>query len=126
MNPSFESFINYIKESKLIDDYVHQLYRWMDSGVKSDKFAVFIPDDGLPIVDDLGREHYIDLTLVSGTNEISKTAKTASDIINFVSENPSGECLSYIENRSTLPRPIFTEDDRIVLQLRFRVISSFN
>lgn len=125
MTAVHELLKQYIIDSGLITGYKMQMYQWVDTGVSGDKFVVIMPDGGLPIIAELGREHYVMLMLVGAKNDMKTLMDLAVNLINYVSENPENECLDYVENRSTVPKPLFTEDNRMVIQLNYRIVSSF-
>lgn len=125
MTSVHDLFKQYIIDSGLIAGYTLQLYQWVDSGKAGDKYVVIMPDGGLPIVADLGREYNIMLMIVGARNEMKNTMDLAASISSYVADNPENECIDYVENSSPIPRPIFTEDNRIVIQLSFRIVSSF-
>lgn len=125
MTPSMhERFKQWITESGLIAGYKLQMYQWRqltaDKGTQ--RYAVIQPNGGTPVRNDLGSEFYILLMVVAGQNDVEQPALDAQAIINFTQANPFDDCLGYIENMDATPTPVFTEENRMVLRLQFRIV----
>ena len=124
MTAVHELFKQYIIDSGLIAGYKLQLYQWIDSGVAGDKFSVIMPDGGLPTRAELGNEYNVMLMLVGPKNQISIVADKANEIRDYITSNPRYGCIHHMYNAGGYPRPVFTEDNRIVIQLQITIISN--
>ncbi|WP_459175734.1 phage tail termination protein [Ewingella americana] len=125
MTPSMqERFKRWIINSGLITGYKLQMYQWRqltaDKGTQ--RYAIIQPNGGTPVRNDLGSEFYMLLLIVAGQNDIEQPAADAQAIIDFTQDNPFDDCLGYIENMDSTPTPIFTEENRMVLRLQFRIV----
>ncbi|SUB51636.1 phage tail termination protein [Pasteurella testudinis] len=114
-------FKNWLSASKLLTGYQIQLYQWRDRGEKVKAYAVFMPDGGTPIRQDLGGESYITLNLIGSVQTGYDAMPKAQEIIDHIKANSSAE-FGYVENMGAIPRPVFTEDNRIVVPLQFRIV----
>lgn len=112
---------NFIVNSDLLAGYHIQLYQWRDKGDKVSLYAVFRPDGGTAIRDDLASESYILVSLVGSNKTGFDVANKAQELIDYIKSNSSAE-FGYIENMGGISGPVFTEDNRMVVQLQFRIV----
>lgn len=124
MTAVHELFKQYIIDSGLIAGYKLQIFQWTDSGVASDKFCVIIPDGGLPTRAELGNEYNVMLMLVGDKNQTKPIADKASEILTYLVNNPRYACIFHMYNSGGFPKPLFTEDKRIVFQISVTIISN--
>lgn len=120
----YEIFRDYVVNSGLFSDYKMQLLQWVDSGVSSDKFIVIIPDGGLAFRSGLGNQSSLDLTLVGSKNQHKIISDKAAEFLNYLGVNSRHSCIYHMYNSSGFPRPLFTDDNRVVIQLGINIISN--
>lgn len=124
MTAVHELLKQYIIDSGLITGYKMQMYQWVDTGVSGDKFVVIMPDGGLPTKPKLSNEYNVILMLVGDKNQTKPIADNASEILDYIKDNPGYGCIHYMYNNGGFPKPLFTEDNRIVLQISVTIISN--
>lgn len=102
----------------------YQQYIWNDNGVGSDKFIVLQPNGGTQIRDDLGSDYYFSLYVIGnqGNGDIQDVAEKVDEIIDYIKNHPLDSCLGYIQMQGPTPRPMLTEEKRVVFELMLRVV----
>ncbi|EFV42463.1 hypothetical protein HMPREF0864_00792 [Enterobacteriaceae bacterium 9_2_54FAA] len=123
--PVFIKFREWLEDAGLTDGYKVQMVQWVEQ--KSDtgnmKYMVFQPDNGTSRVDDIGAEDYVLVIIVGAENDVQPLIQRAQDILDYASQHSDDSCLNAIFNDGGLPTPIPTEDNRMVIRLRFRCVS---
>jgi hypothetical protein len=124
MTPIHDIFKQYIIDSGLVPDYKMQTFQWSDSGNAKDKFIVIAPDGGPPTLAGLGNEYGIMVTVVGDKNQTKTISDKVSQLLQYIIDNPQYPCIYHMYNLGGFPRPMFTIDNRIVLQIQINVISN--
>nr|WP_284041670.1 hypothetical protein [Pasteurella multocida] len=112
---------DHIISSNLFSLFQVQLHQWKDNGDKKSEYIVFQNNGGTPIRDGLSSESYITISIIGSVQSGYSAAKKANELINFIKQNAITE-FGYIENMGGVPNPIFTSDNRMTMQLQFRIV----
>lgn len=115
----------WIIDNRLNDGMTLQLYRWSESDPvnKREEFIVIQPDGGGVPELGLGSDKYALITIIGSRDGHRSAVEKANRLYNFILNNPFDSCLTYIENMSAMPQPIFTEEGRIVFRMPVRIVS---
>lgn len=115
-------FDKYLEEAGLTAGYLVQYYQWDDAGVKDSAPVLLIqPAGGSRQVSTLSAEHYLNLAFVSNKKTGFAIATRAREVLAHVRENPVAS-FGYLEALGSLNAPTFTEDNKIVIQVMFRIV----
>ncbi|HHE3616708.1 hypothetical protein NM952_11600 [Pasteurella multocida subsp. multocida] len=114
-------FKSHVISSNLFSLFQVQLHQWKDNGDKKSEYIVFQNNGGTPIRDGLSSESYIIISIIGSAQSGYSVATKANELIEFVKKNAITE-FGYIENIGGVPGPIFTSDNRMTMQLQFRIV----
>ncbi|HHW7446582.1 TPA: phage tail termination protein [Pasteurella multocida] len=114
-------FKSHVISSNLFSLFQVQLHQWKDNGDKKSEYIVFQNNGGTPIRDGLSSESYIIISIIGSAQSGYSVATKANELIEFVKKNAITE-FGYIENMGGVPTPIFTSDNRMTMQLQFRIV----
>ncbi|MDY0685646.1 hypothetical protein ACFGWO_07560 [Pasteurella multocida] len=114
-------FKSHVISSNLFSLFQVQLHQWKDNGDKKSEYIVFQNNGGTPIRDGLSSESYIIISIIGSVQSGYSAATKANELINFIKQNAITE-FGYIENMGGVPNPIFTSDNRMTMQLQFRIV----
>lgn len=117
-----KAFKQWLEQQSLVDDYVVQLYQWEDTQ-KVKPVIVIQPNSGTPQVADLSSEHYLLISLVASKSSGYMIEERARAILDKVLFNPFTN-FGYIESMSGISAPMFTEDNRMIIRLKFKIVST--
>lgn len=116
-----KAFKQWLEQHSLTDGYQVQLYQWEDVQ-KAQPVIVIQPNNGTAQVADLSSEHYLLISLVASKQAGYTIEARARALMQAVREQPFAP-FGYLEIVGSMPMPIFTEDNRMVLRLPLRIIS---
>ncbi|HDR1174249.1 hypothetical protein [Pasteurella multocida] len=112
---------DHIISSNLFNLFQVQLHQWKDNGDKRTEYIVLQNNGGTPMRDGLSSESYITISIIGSVQSGYSVATKANELINFIKQNAITE-FGYIENIGGVPSPIFTSDNRMTMQLQFRIV----
>ena len=108
---------DYLKNSGLTDDLVVQYLKWRDTKNKGSKFIIFRPNGGSILKANLGNEYYTLVDLVGAVNDIETIDNRASEITDYIKNNPYSNSTGLIQVVGAIPSPVTTEEDRLVYRI---------
>ncbi|QLB40798.1 hypothetical protein [Mannheimia pernigra] len=117
-----KAFKQWLEQRSLVNDYVVQLYQWGDTQ-KVKPVIVIQPNSGTPQVADLSSEHYILVSLVASKSSGYTIEERARAILDKVLSDPFAS-FGYIESIGSISAPVFTEDNRMIIRLQFKIVSA--
>lgn len=121
----FEKVADWLESAQLTDGYKLQMAQWVEQ--KSDtgamKYIVVQPDGGTARYRCLGAYDYVLVNIISAQRDPTPAIATAQQIMDYVTNNADDDALNFIANTGGFPTPIPTEEGRIVIRLRFEIIS---
>jgi len=123
MNPPMHQRVkNLLVGAGLTSGYTIQSLFWSDAGDLQQRYMVFSPNGGTSVDRDIGSEHYVLVSLITGKSagDYAKSEADVQGIIDFVQQNPiSDSCVGQISNMGGIPSPILTTEGRMVWRLQF-------
>lgn len=115
------AFKNHVISSNLFSLFQVQFHQWREKSDKNVQYIVFQNNGGTPIRQDMVSESYILISLISSAQSGYDIAIKSQELIDFIKENAITE-FGYIENIGGIPSPIFTTDNRMTMQIQFRIV----
>lgn len=121
----FEKFADFLESTGLTNGYKLQLVQWIEQKADTGamKYIVVQPDGGTPRSRCLGASDYVIVNVISAKNDPAPAIGTAQEIMDYITDNYNHDTLNFIANTGGLALPIPTEEGRVVIRLRFEIIS---
>nr|WP_310616691.1 hypothetical protein [Pantoea cypripedii] len=94
-----------------------QWRQWRDTS-KSAAFIVFMPNGGSSISYDRGGDHYVLVSVVGAVDKPDAAEDAVNAIVEYISaQTGADDCVGALQLVGGFPRPIPTEENRLVWQL---------
>lgn len=120
-----EKLKQWIIDNNLDEGMTLQMYLWSESDPvkKTEEFIVIQPNGGGTPDLGLGSDKYALISIIGSRSRYKSAIEKANRLYEFILNNPLDSCLTYIENMSSIPQPVFTEEGRIVFRMPVRIVS---
>ncbi|WP_416413764.1 hypothetical protein [Pantoea sp. App145] len=94
-----------------------QWRQWRDTN-KSAAFIVFMPNGGSSISNDRGGDHYVLVSVVGAVDKPDAAEDAVTAIVEYITaQTGADDCVGALQLVGGFPRPIPTEENRLVWQL---------
>lgn len=94
-----------------------QWRQWRDTN-KSTAFIVFMSSGGTNQSHDIGAEHYVLVSVIGAVDKPDAAEDAVTSIVNYINaQTGADDCVGALQLVGGYPRPIPTEENRLVWQL---------
>lgn len=94
-----------------------QWRQWRDTN-KSTAFIVFMSSGGTNQSHDIGAEHYVLVSVIGAVDNPDAAEDAVTSIVNYINaQSGADDCVGALQLVGGYPRPIPTEENRLVWQL---------